>query len=89
VLEIILVYSLFYFAGISKPLYVIFSIAVIIAICFYLIYGRYREQVKIKSRRGVLKRYLGYVFKIVIVIVSLTAVSVIFTWIFLLIKGHF
>src|SRR5271157_3136055 len=83
-LEIILVYVLFYFAGASKDLYVIFSLAVIIAIAFYLIYGRYRERIKIKNRTWVLNKYKMLAVKIVIAIISITALSIVCTGAYLL-----
>ncbi|GEM_PF-2375898 len=82
--ETAVVYALYFFAGTSKSLYVIFSLAVIAAIVIYLIYGRYREEVKIKPEGDIRKKYFRRAFTIIIVICTLTACAILFTGTWLL-----
>ncbi len=73
IVECSIVYGLYFFAGMSKSLYVLFSSAVILFIVFYLIYGRYREEIKIRHKNEVRKKYFKRAFSIVIFICVLTA----------------
>ncbi len=88
VIEALLVYGIFYFAGESKIPYVAFSCAVILALIFYLIYGRYIEEVKVKSRAAVLKKYGIRVLTIFIAVICLGAAAIFFTGILLVLNGH-
>jgi uncharacterized membrane protein YdfJ with MMPL/SSD domain len=78
------VYGLYFFAGEFRTVYIIFSLAVVFAMLFYLIYGRYREQIKIRHKNEVRKKYLKTAFTALVVIFSLTAVSVTLTGLYLL-----
>jgi predicted PurR-regulated permease PerM len=84
-LESILVFALYYFAGMSKSLYIVFSLAVILGIAFYLIYGRYREKIKVSRKSEVRKKYLKRTLKIVLFLCILSAFAIIISGAWILI----
>ena len=70
------VYGLYFFAGEFRAVYIIFSLAIVFAMLFYLIYGRYREQIKIRHKNEVRKKYFKIAFTALVIICSLTALAV-------------
>lgn len=86
-IEIIISFLLFFFAVKLRNEYVIFSLAIIIFIIAYLFYGRFKERIKIQEKKVVLRKYRRNFVLILLVLISILAISILGFGIYLLIKS--
>src|SRR5208337_678789 len=86
IIEALLVSILYLFAVSLKSIYILFSLAVIAGIVFYLINGRYREEIKIRLKGEVRVKYLKKALSLFAVLFAVAAAAIICAGAWLLIS---
>ncbi len=79
IFEVVLSYLLFLFSNSSKTLYVLFSLAVLLSLFLYLMYGRYRESIKIHEKKVVLGKYTKRALLFSFIVLILLVIIIIIT----------
>lgn len=75
--EVLLSFGLFKFVETSKQWFIIFSFAVLGAIIIYLVTSRFREKIKITSKKEVLTRYSKNTLSVITFLLAIFAGCVI------------
>ncbi len=78
IVEIGLTYGLYQFVISYKWLFVVFSLLLLIVSIAYIVYGRYREKIKLKPKKEVSDGYKRFFLTAAIIMIGVTAVLILF-----------